>query len=199
MFKHKLHEDEELLEIYRKHEMTLIPKIFQIFILVFIPWYLGLKYKYIFSTATHAKIFIGWFILVGIYAVHVFLVWTMNVYIVTSKRLIHISHSNLFNKTVNETPLDRILNIGFKTRGFFSTLFHYGDVLVQVVGLDQPLILEKIPNPENVKDFIWKMHGEFSGDQKITYTQPEIAPVDKDIPYAPKIPQQVIVKRKRDL
>lgn len=198
MFTHQLHHDENLLQLYRKHEITLLPKILEIFILLFVPWYLGLKYDFIFSSPTHAKIFLIWTILVAVFALYVFLVWAINAYIVTSKRLLHISHSGLFKKVVHETPLDRILNVSFRTTGIISTLFRYGDVMVQVVGLDEPLVLEKVPNPSTVKDFIWSMHLEYGGEQKITYTKPEIAPVEKEVPYAPHI-QQKIVKPKRNV
>jgi len=196
MFSYNLHENEKLLQIYRRHETTLVPKVLQIFALTFIPWYLGLRYQFVFSTPGHQRLFLLWTLLVGVYAIHTFMIWTINVYIVTDKRLLHIEHDTIFKKTVLETPLDRILNVSFRTTGFFSTLFHFGDVLVQVVGLDQPLIMQNVPSPAHVKDFLWKMHSEFSGEQKVTYTQPEIAPVDQDIPYAPNMPKKVINKKR---
>ncbi len=198
MFTHQIHDDENLLQIYRKHELTLVPKILQVFMLIFIPWFFGLKYNFIFSSKGHTNIFLFWTLLIGIYAAHTFLIWTINVYMVTSKRLLHIAHTGLFKKLVSETPLDRILNVSFRTTGILSTLFRYGDVMVQIVGLDHPLLLKDVPNPAQVKDFLWKTHLEYGGDQKITYTQPEIAPAGKHIPYAPHL-AKIIVKRKRDV
>lgn len=198
MFTHKIHEDENLLQIYRKHEMTLVPKILQVFVLIFVPWYFGLKYDWVFASPTHTKIFGAWTLLVAAYAFHVFLIWAINVYMVTTKRLLHIQHTGLFKKYVTETPLDRILNVGFSTTGVFSTLFHYGDVFVQVVGIEHPLVLKSVPNPSDVKDFIWKLHHSYGGDQKITYTQPEIAPLGKEIPYAPRMTPKIIRKNKNE-
>ncbi len=199
MFTHQIHDDENLLQVFRKHEVTLVPKVFQIFILIFIPWFLGLKYDFIFSSKLHTEIFLGWTLLIALYAFHVFLIWSINVYLVTSKRLLHIAHTGLFKKLVSETPLDRILNVSFRTSGITSTLFRYGDVLVQIVGLDHPLVLKAVPNPSQVKDFIWKIHLAYGGEQKITYTQPEIAPASKNILYAPHIAPKILVKRKRDV
>jgi len=196
MFKHQLHDDETLLQVYRKHEITLVPKVLQIFVLIFVPWYIGLKYDFIFSSRSHQIIFLIWTLLVAVFALNVFLLWSINVYIVTSKRLLHIRHTGLFKKMVNETPLDRILNVSFSTKGIFSTLFNYGDVFVQIVGLEHSLILQDVPQPLKVKDFIWEIHHTYGGDQKITYTSPEIAPVDKHIVYAPKIEAQIIKKKR---
>lgn len=179
MFSLKLHSDEQLLAVYRKHEVTLVPKVLQIFVFIFIPWFFGLKYEYVFSSPDHTKIFIAWTLLVAFFALHAFIVWSINVYIVTTKRLVHIVHTGLFKKTVVETPLDRILNVSFRTTGILSTLFNYGDVLVEVVGLDHSLILKAIPGPSKVKDFIWKIHLEYgaSSSTKTAYTQPEFAKV----------------------
>lgn len=196
MFKHQLHDDETLQQVYRKHEVTLVPKVFEIFLLIFVPWFLGLKYDFIFSSRLHTIIFLLWTLLVAIYTLNVFLLWSINVYIVTSKRLLHIKHTGIFKKLVNETPLDRILNVSFSTKGVFSTMFDYGDVFVQIVGLDHPLVLTEIPMPSKVKDLIWQMHLTYGGEQKITYTTPEIAPVDKHIPYAPRLEPKILVRPK---
>jgi hypothetical protein len=196
MFTHKIHDDENLLQIYRKHEITLVPKVLQIFVLIFIPWFFGLKYNFVFASQAHVKIFLAWTILVAFYALHAFMLWAINVYMLTTKRLLHIQHTGFFKKFVTETPLDRILNVSFSTSGFFSTIFHYGDVHVQIVGLEHPIVLNSVPNPSDVKDFIWKLHHTYGGDQKITYTQPEIVSVDKEIPYAPRMAPRIIRKDK---
>ena len=196
MFTQRIHPNEELLEVYRKHELILLPKIIEIFLLIFIPWYLGIKYGFVFESSAHTKIFLLATFAVGLYAAYIFIVWTVNQYLVTTKRLIHITQSGLFKKLVTETPLDRILNVSFRTTGILSTIFGYGDVLVQIVGLEEPLVLRDVPRPSEVKDFLWKMHSEYSGEQKITYTTPEIASVDTYIPYAPSVQEQKINKRK---
>ena len=68
-----------------------------------------------------------------------FILWYLNVYIVTTARFIEIQREDLFQKEVLETPLERILNVSFRTTGLFSVVFGYGDVLVQVVGLGEPM------------------------------------------------------------
>lgn len=184
-YKRQIHQDEKVLAIYRKHRVTLTPQILQYLILLLIPWYLGMKYEFILSETWHTSLFLAWTILIGVLLIRALLLYLKNVYIVTNKRLLHIEHNGLMKKYVIETPLDRILNVSYRTTGLTSTLSHYGDVLVQVVGLEEPLVLKHIPNPAKVKDFIWKMHQEFAGEQKLTYTKPEIVAVDRELPYAP--------------
>jgi hypothetical protein len=54
------------------------------------------------------------------------------------------------------------LNISFYVKGFFQIIFHFGAVEVQVAGLGQPMVLENISNPSQVKDFLWKTHNRYS-------------------------------------
>lgn len=168
MPKHGLHENEKELCVYRKHEITLLPRLFEIFVVLFVPWFFGLKYDFAFSSPTWTKVYFVFSGVVLVYLLRYLLLWRMNIYLFTDKRLLYIYHPRIFKKIVTETPLDRILNVSFRTKGIISTIFHFGDVLVQVVGLDQPLVFKDIPEPEQVKDFIWKLHLEF-GTKEIVY------------------------------
>jgi membrane protein YdbS with pleckstrin-like domain len=85
-------------------------------------------------------------------------IWRLNRYIITNERLIKIAHTGVFKRLVIETPLERILNVSFKTTGFLSSLFRFGDVEVQVVGLMEPVVLKNISQPGHVKDYLWKLH-----------------------------------------
>lgn len=84
--------------------------------------------------------------------------WRLNRNILTNRRLIKIAHTGLMKRLVIETPLERILNVSYKTTGILSSLFRYGDVEVQVVGLMEPMVLKNISHPSVVKDYLWKLH-----------------------------------------
>ena len=94
------------------------------------------------------------------YFTHQYRLWSLQEYIISNRRLIKQFHQSIFKKTVVETPLDRILNVSFKTTGIFSVLFGFGDVEVQVVGLIEPIILKNIRYPERIKEYLWRAHEE---------------------------------------
>ncbi len=85
----------------------------------------------------------------------------MGRYVVTSHRLIKISRHGWFKLLVVETTLDRILNVSYKTTGMLSSLFQYGHVEVQAVGLMEPIILDYIAEPAQIKDYLWDAHQDF--------------------------------------
>ncbi len=79
--------------------------------------------------------------------------------------MLHYGQKGLFDQTVIETPHERVLNVSYKTEGVTSTILGYGDVVVQVVGLMDPIILKNISTPMEIKDYLWEMHKRLAQDK----------------------------------
>ncbi|MBI5530938.1 MAG: PH domain-containing protein [Candidatus Doudnabacteria bacterium] len=157
MFKFDLLENEKLVANYRQTEAVLFKPVLLVFILIYGPWYFLLKYE---LAASYDRLLLFWTFLVLIYAINKYALWLLNVYLITSKRIIIINYKNIFNKQVLESPLERILNISFTVKGFWASLFSFGSVEVQVAGLPEPMIIKKVAHPSEVKDFLWKLHSQ---------------------------------------
>lgn len=110
------------------------------------------------------------------------LIWWRNCYILTNQRLMIFEHKGLFRHTVVETPLERILNVSYKTTGIMSSLWQFGDVEVQVVGLYEPIILRHVPDPEYIKDYLWQMHKRMTQKQ-VAFNPTQIDKVQEDVGY----------------
>lgn len=155
MFKFDLFENEKVLSIYRQTEAVLFKPVIIVFILIYFPWYFLLKYD---LAADYLRLLFFWTILVSVYAVRRYFLWLLNSYLLTDKRLVKISYSGLFSKKISEVPLNRILNVGFSTSGFWQSLFKFGSVEVQAEGLAEPMILANVAHPSQIKDFLWNSH-----------------------------------------
>ncbi|MEK7617744.1 MAG: PH domain-containing protein [Patescibacteria group bacterium] len=155
MFKFNLQTDEKLLKIERQAEIILVKPVLIVFILIYAPWAFLIKYE---LHARFSRLLITWTFLVILYAVYKFILWLINVYLITNKRLIAVIYKSLINKTVLETPIERIHNISAQTKGLAHSLLKIGDVTVQVASLTQPMVLKNLKNPEDIKDFLWKTH-----------------------------------------
>jgi membrane protein YdbS with pleckstrin-like domain len=153
MFKFDLLENEKVVTIYRQTEAVLFKPVLIIFVLIYFPWYFLIKYELV---SNYDRLLLFWTFLVLIYALRTYLLWLLNAYIVTDRRLIRIIHKNVFNKKVIETPLERILNVSYQIKGFWQAIFKFGTVEVQAAGLTEPLSLKNVSQPEKVKDFLWK-------------------------------------------
>lgn len=159
MFKFDLLPNEKVLAIYRQAEVVLLKPLAIIFALIYFPWFFLLKYD---LAAQFARWLFLWTLLVLAYAVNKYLLWLLNVYLISSKRLVKIAYKNLLNKKVLESPLDHILNVGFSTKGFWQTLFGFGSVEVQAAGLPEAMVLQNLSHPSQIKDFIWAAHHNHS-------------------------------------
>jgi hypothetical protein len=174
-----LHPEEDLLRVYHQTGFVLLKPVAIFLAGTIIPalplarYGLLSQYKLLFFLLV-----IG---LLG-YVLKKWAIWSLNSYIITSQRLIRISHEGLFKKLVLETPLDRILNVSYKTTGLTSVFFGYGDVEVQVVGLIEPMILRHISDPAAIKDYLWKAHSEYT-ERKGRFTQDKIAHLQEEIGY----------------
>lgn len=172
-----LHHEEQLLRVYHQTIFVLI-KPFLIFLVgILLPTIPLIRYDLFRQyRGLVLLLFIGFFA----YLLKHIIIWQLNSYIITTARLIKVSHEGLFKKLVVETPLDRILNVSYKTTGVLSSLFEFGDVEVQVVGLIEPMNLRYINSPAAIKDYLWKAHAEFAGSksnlsaEKIPHLQEEI-------------------------
>lgn len=189
MFNFQLQENEKLVRVYRQTETVLFKPVLWLFALIYFPWYFLLKYD---LAQNFIRLLLFWTLLVMLYEVNKYLLWRLNVYLVTNNRLIQVAYQSLLNKKVLESPLDRILNVSFSSKGFWQSLFKFGAVEVQVAGLPEPIVLKNLKDPGEVKDFLWKAHNQFGQAQSEPQAQPQ--PIDNQ----PKIiqPQPQPIRRR---
>jgi hypothetical protein len=85
-------------------------------------------------------------------------IYNLNVFLITSERLIVVFHEGFLKKEVYETPHERILNISYNITGPTQSLGGYGNVDVHIIGLAQPLVLKNVAKPAQLKDDLWRIH-----------------------------------------
>jgi len=178
-----LHENEELENTYHESEMVLAKPVVIILLAVYLPWFFALSYDV--ALQLRGWLFL-WTLVLFFYGLRAYIIWSFNKYIITSQRLIRIAHAGLFKRVVMETPLERILNVSYKTTGVFSALFKYGDVEVQVVGLMEPIILKNIHDPQTIKDYLWSLHQEHLERQHKSYSTEHINHLQEESGYTKK-------------
>lgn len=75
----------------------------------------------------------------------------LDVWIVTTERLISTEQIGLFNRVISEVRLQQIQDITSETHGFFQTFLTYGDVYIQTAAERERFHFETIDNPDDVK------------------------------------------------
>jgi uncharacterized membrane protein YdbT with pleckstrin-like domain len=158
---------DEKIEIYaRRHWVAflgnlllgiflyLIPLVILIILAVYLPS--------IYSSSWRGIIIIG----VGIYylimTAFIFLQWIsyyFDIIIVTNKRVVDIIQEGLFDRKITEIPLLRVQDVTGEIKGFFQTLFGYGNVVVETAGEGTlNLKFKDVPNPLEISSKIQQLH-----------------------------------------
>ena len=155
MFKFNLQTGEKIAQMHRQAEIILVKPVITVFIAIFVPWWFLIKYE---LHIKFERVLLLWTIIVLIYAVNKYVLWLINVYIITNKRLIAVNYKSLVHKQVLETPFERIHNISYETKGFWRSLLQVGSVIVQIASLQRPLVLKNLKHPDQFKDTLWNRH-----------------------------------------
>ena len=74
----------------------------------------------------------------------------LDVWIVTTKRLVYIEQHRLFSRTISEQPLARVQDVTSSVRGIFPTLMGYGSIAVQSAGATERFRFRSIAQPTRV-------------------------------------------------
>lgn len=178
----KLREMEHVRAVYRQSKWVLVHPIFASLFTVALPWYFILRYD---ITGWITTLLWLWSIVVILHLARELMLWYFNRYVVTNMRLMHYDQTGLFRRTIIETPHERILNVSFKTEGLLSAIFGYGNVVVQVVGLIDPIILKNVSAPLEIKDYIWEMHLRTNSDDK-NFDSQDIEHIQERLGYTKK-------------
>ncbi len=86
--------------------------------------------------------------------------WTetyLDVWTITSDRIINREQHGLFNRVVSELDLARIQDVTAEQKGFFPTIFYYGNVYVQSAGEKERFVFEQIAEPYKIAKIIQKL------------------------------------------
>lgn len=143
---------------------------FKIFLLVLILLALPMMIYWLFQVSwpqlLTGEIFLPFFLtFIFIYYLIVivlaFTFWTENyldVWTVTTDRIINREQNGLFNRVVSELSMEVIQDVTVEQKGFFATLLHYGNVHIQTAGTVERFVFEEIPHPFKVAKIIQKLN-----------------------------------------
>ncbi len=171
-------EYEVLKFLLRRHIITFVPKIILFVILLGVPLFLGWFLNMIFpdllvGPAASVVVTLStstFYLFTLVFFLTQFNDYFLDVWIVTNERIIDIEIRGLFSRTVSETRFYRVQDVTSEMKGFFATIFNYGNVYIQTAGSMERFIFRNIPRPVFIAEEIMKLieadkpfHGEKIG------------------------------------
>lgn len=80
--------------------------------------------------------------------------YILDVWLVTTERIVNIEQQGLFGRVSAEKKLYRIQDVTAEVKGLLPTLLNFGDVYVQTAGEQQRFIFKQVPRAREVAEKI---------------------------------------------
>lgn len=97
------------------------------------------------------------FLLIWLYMFLIWLDYYLDVWIITSERIVNIEQKGLFARHVSELKIKNIQDITTEVEGLIPTMLNYGDVYVQTAAEQVRFIFRSVPDPYRIKSEISKL------------------------------------------
>lgn len=160
--------NEKIIKILRKDGFILFKKLILSVILISLPLLLGLIMLSLYPNLVNGEISYplmalavsGYGLFVWLFFFFSFIDYYLDIWIITSERIIDVRQEGFFSRTVSELKLFQIQDVTSELKGFFQFIFRYGDVYVQTAGEVQRFAFKEIDHPEAVRDIIIKLAEE---------------------------------------
>jgi uncharacterized membrane protein YdbT with pleckstrin-like domain len=149
---------EENVFFLRSHLAILSPILFAFLIVLTLPvgvWYwITTRMSEFFDHPGYLPLYVLgasiFFLYAWLFLFQSFIDYYLDIYIITTHRIIDIEQHGLFGRTTSELLLDRIQDVSSEVKGFTHTVLDYGNVEVQTAGEQEHFVFVNVPHPTHV-------------------------------------------------
>lgn len=148
----QLRPEENVLFIVREYIITK----FFIFTILLLAYFCLLFFMYpliSYGVLTTGLFFIA-LVAILFYSIRTFIIWYLDVMIVTADRLIDIERSGIFSYEVKDIDWENIRDITYKKQGVWAILFNYGTIRIAIADQDNPIELDHVYQPHQIRDIL---------------------------------------------
>ncbi len=154
-------EKDEIIHLFlRRHLITNIGWVTSSFSLALIPlliFFIQTSGLFLFPELPYSYLLVGalfYYVILFGYNLVNSVSWFYNIGLVTQLRVVDVDLSNIQHKNVSATTLGDIVDVSYSQKGFFQSLFDYGDVVIQTEGIRENFEFLKVPHPAKVADVV---------------------------------------------
>lgn len=116
-----------------------------------------------------ARLVLGmWWFALWIGAFNAFAQYFLNLWVITTHRIVEIKQYGFFNRKVSSFLLEHVQDVTTSVDGFIADLFGYGCMQVETAGnASQHFTMDGVENPQGMRDLIMReialLHGQNKG------------------------------------
>ncbi|MEK9158717.1 MAG: PH domain-containing protein [Patescibacteria group bacterium] len=154
-----LKDGEKVVKIFRHSHAISLGYYFLIFIFIVAPFFFMFL---LFSWGNWGVAFFSAGLTLGLYLLlRVIYFRYNNALVVSNERVVVVGRHGWWHKTLLELGHDNIVNVSYRIKGFFPTVFRYGRVTVQTARGGADLEFDRLAKPHAVSELINHTRGEF--------------------------------------
>ncbi|KKT29716.1 MAG: hypothetical protein UW15_C0007G0013 [Parcubacteria group bacterium GW2011_GWC1_44_10] len=144
--------------VLHRHWIAIVWKFLLGIILLVLPILVAPYFPAAESATGVSQIMFWFFILIYlmIVVVIIFLFWIdyyLDIWIITSERIVDVEQRGLFNREVSEFMLDKVQDITLEVPNMMATFLRYGNLKIQTAG-EREFSIMQIPNLYEAKNLI---------------------------------------------
>lgn len=155
----KLKEGEKVVNIVKRYGLTFFWHWIIIFALFVVPFF------FMFWLFNHSwwgqALFIIPVALGILILVRTLFIWKKNIFIITTHRVVDIDQRGFFDKVVSDVPYDQIEDVSGRIRGFWGTIFRYGNLQIQTGHSKVLIVVERIKQPVYLQQEINELREQY--------------------------------------
>ncbi len=154
--------DEKIIHVIRKDYFIIFQKILLFILLAVLPlvffYLIFLPNEIIMESEIFFPLIIlgasAYYLFLWVFFVFTFIDYYLDVWIITSERIIDIEQRGFFSRVISEHKLSKIQDVTSEVHAFLPTILQYGTCFVQTAGTVQRFTFEQVSHPDKIRNLI---------------------------------------------
>ncbi len=107
------------------------------------------------------------YLYIVLFMYHAWVDYYLDIWVVTTKRIIATDQQGLFHRVSSELLLNQIQDVSSTVRGFLPTIFQYGTIEVQTASEQDKFTFAEVPKADRVARRILELHNEYQPQRPV--------------------------------
>ncbi|PID52706.1 MAG: hypothetical protein CR972_00670 [Candidatus Moraniibacteriota bacterium] len=153
--------NEKILHIVHRHWFNMFIQYIPILALLGIMIISFIMHPYIFHSFAHegARVLFFFlqtffFLFIWIYGFVIWFDYYLDIWIITTHRIVNVEQKGLFSRQVSELKFHQIQDVSTDVKGFFPTILNFGDITVQTAAEQSRFLFRSVGSPYKIKSEI---------------------------------------------
>ncbi|MEY4744341.1 MAG: hypothetical protein RL272_286 [Candidatus Parcubacteria bacterium] len=151
--------DEKIVFQMRSHWITFLGEIVLVLVLALLPVGLYVVFQGVWPSllvGTMSKPILvlmtsAFYLMIWVFFITKFIDYYLDVYLVTTDRVLDVSQQGMFARTVAELDLARVQDVTSEVRGVLRSILNFGNVYIQTAGEKERFIFEDVTRPDEIR------------------------------------------------